>query len=106
MPCDSIRSTDIQLGKETDTDAMLEGLKQLKLNPSRYDDVIRFSGGQYDTRNHTLTFRAGQSYAEQQAAKIKDAYMIEAARGQAKRMGFQIRDGKARDKFQLVRRTI
>lgn len=91
MPCDSIRTTDVKFGPNTDPDMMLAAMTTLGLSPVKQGDVIYFRGGQYHTKTHTLTLQEyGRDSVEDRTAKMKQAYSGEVVKSQAKRFGWKI----------------
>ena len=103
MPCWTLQSTQIELGKNTNADHMLAALNALKLNALRAPNgYIRFNGGSFHT-NGTLTLSGND--AATRAAEIKRAYMTQATMATAAKFGFQIKV-TGTNKFTAIKRTL
>lgn len=106
MPCYTVQETTIEWSANTDTNAFIEGLKALGLNPVHQGQVINFNGGYYQTGLHKLTLVGTR--AEERAKEIRKSYMVEATKAQAKKYGFTARNMKVGKEttFEIVKRTI
>lgn len=88
MPCYSITSTTIQLGKNTNVEFLAAALTKLGLNPQKNPTRIYFSGGEYNIATGNLTLRVGN--ADEQGALIKRAYGAQIVLNEAARYGWQV----------------
>lgn len=102
-PCDSVSSTDIQFGPQTNHDRMFEALQMLKLNPVRNAQNIFFSNGSYSLNDNTLTLQGYDT--DKRTSLIKQAYSGAVVKAQAKRMGWQLKE-TAPFKYQVQKRSI
>lgn len=103
MPCYTIQTTQIDLGKNTNADHMLAALNALKLNALRSpNNYIRFNGGSFHPSG-SLTLSGDN--AEARAAEIKRAYMTQATMATAAKFGWQVKATGA-SKFVAIKRTI
>ena len=106
MPCDSIRSTDIDLGK-SDGGLIHAALKEMGLNPQAYTKggIIYFNGGEFDTRDNVLTLRG--SNVQERTRELKQAYSGEVVKSQAKRFGWALKQSNENKyEYTVTKRSI
>lgn len=106
MPCDTIQTVGVDLGK-VDPGLLTLALTELGLNPQKNGNRITFYGGSYDTTTKTATLsssRMAGTNAEELTAKIKRAYSAEVVKATAKRYGWQIKETEPY-KFQVIKNS-
>jgi len=108
MPCDTINTVSLDLGKH-DPDLMFKALEALGKQPQKAGDVIRFQHNGYTctlSKSGNLDMRgpAGRSYADDVNA-IKRGYSAEIVKASAKKFGYTVtQDAKDKNKLHLKAR--
>ena len=98
MPCDTIQTSTVNLGK-LDTGMLMAALTTLGLGPVMVSNVIRFGRGEsYDIA--TGKMELGSRYS---TSELKRAYSAEVVKSQAKKFGWQITE-TGPYQYQVIRR--
>jgi len=103
MPCDTLRTTTVDLGK-VDPTILTDALNRMGLNaqlsPNGY---IRFDGGSYHRITGELTLSGSNTAAR--TSEIKQGYSAQVVRSQAKRFGWQVKE-TGKNQFQVIKGAI
>lgn len=100
MPCDSIRETQIDLGK-INPEILTAALNRLGLNARIQNGIIRFTGGTFYEGRLTST----SLNAEEQAKEIRRAYSGEVIRTQARKYGWQVKE-TGKNQLEVIKRSL
>ena len=100
MPCDTIRTTTVELGSSTNTELLLAALNELGLSAYRQSaTIIRFGRGEFfDATTGRLEVATSRDVNE-----IKRAYSNQVVLAQAKKFGWQLKK-VAQNKYAVQRR--
>lgn len=106
MPCDTITTTGIELGKNIEPGLLFAALESLNLHPQNTATGITWYGGSWDSNTKQASMRsssmAGQDATEQTAA-IKVAYGHQVAQSYAKKYGWTLKK-TGENKYAVVKR--
>lgn len=102
MPCDTVQSTTVDIGK-VDHKLFMLALALMGLNPRLQGDSIYFQNGVYSIADKRLDLRG--SGVESRAAEMKRAYSGEVIKSTAKRYNWQWKETEPH-KFQVVKRSL
>ena len=103
MPCDTIQTTDIVFGANTNHDRMVDGLKMIELSPYQSGGYIHFNGGAYNTDTNILTLQG--SNVDQRTAEVKQAYSAAVVKAQARKFGWKLEE-TGRFQYAVTKRTM
>lgn len=109
MPCDTISTMGIDLGK-VDPELLFKALQALNLSPVKYEQMgrITWDNGYYDLQTKQATIRTsamqGEGSVESVTASIKRAYSAEVVKATAKKYGWQLKQ-TAEFKYQVIKST-
>ncbi len=99
MPCFTIQTSTVELGKGKDLGLMAEALASIGEASTRYGQRLCFGQNEfYDADNGVLQITQSRNVAE-----IKRAYSHAIVKQQAKKMGWQLKQ-VGPNKYQAVRR--
>jgi len=100
MPCDTIRTVEVQFGA-ANRNTLFETLKEMGLNPVIREHLVRFGANEsesIDTKTGEAQFAPGR-----QVAEIKRAMSNYIVKQTAKRFGWQLKQAGT-NKFQTIKR--
>jgi len=101
MPCDTIQTTTVDIGK-VDHKLLMLALSALGLNPRLQGDAIYFQNGVYSIADKQLDLRG--TNVESRSAELKRAYSCEVVKTTAKKFNWQWKQVE-NNKFQVVKRS-
>ena len=108
MPCDTVSTYGVELGKNIDPGLLVLALQALGLYPQRTASKITFYGGSYDLETKTATIKTsamqGSQPVDTLTAKIKVAYGHQIAQQYAKKYGWKL-TATADNKYALTKTT-
>lgn len=106
MPCDTIRTTQIDMGK-LDAPTLTTALNRMGLGATNHQGLVSFSGGTYNVATGQLDARSNRRGFNADSLKnnIRKAYSGEVIRSQAKRFGWQVKE-LGNNKFEVVKRSL